>query len=84
MVEKYKEGIGGVHGNHPDYTREINSYIKNKYDDYVNDGLSEMLIARRLHADLNEIIRTLQGSIIENSINSTTKINELPINQILR
>jgi uncharacterized protein YoxC len=53
MVEKYKEGIGGVHGNHPDYTREINSYIKNKYDDYVNDGLSEMLIARRLHADLN-------------------------------
>ncbi|WP_159453793.1 fibronectin type III domain-containing protein [Ohtaekwangia koreensis] len=84
MVEKYREGIGGVHGNHPDYTFEINNYIDTKYINYVNDGLDAGIIAQRLHADLTETIATLKNVLIENSINGTVKVNDLHFTQILR
>ncbi len=83
MVEKFKEGIGGVHGNHPDYTKNIDDFLAEKFNSYVNDGLDPSTIAQRLHNDLKSNIASLKNTIVEKSVMSNNKINDLDLTDIL-
>ncbi len=84
MVEKYKEGIGGVHGNHPDYTAKIGDHLENQFRRYeAIDGMTPEGISNLLHNEIQLVIERLRTGIIDNSIHQEVKINDLDIESIL-